>query len=118
MKRKYRKLLWLLSVLVVPVTYGGFAIADSEESSALSGPTIRTTKELQPAWSTKIKKASKRFQLVLDGAAVFDKETGLVWEKSPDTETKTWAQAVNYAYTKEVGGRKGCGCPRLRGWQA
>ncbi|MEB2308821.1 MAG: hypothetical protein OZ917_05905 [Candidatus Brocadiaceae bacterium] len=89
MKRKYRKLLWLLSVLVVPVTYGGFAIADCEESSALSGPTVRTTKELQPAWSTKIKKASKRFQLVLDGAAVFDKETGLVWEKSPDTETKT-----------------------------
>ena len=34
------------------------------------------------AWSQKLP-ASARFQLVLDNAAVLDKETGLVWEKSP-----------------------------------
>ncbi|GJQ24214.1 hypothetical protein BIY37_08440 [Candidatus Brocadia sapporoensis] len=113
MKLKSKKLLWLMSVWIVSVTYGGFASADDLEPSALSGQTIRTTKELRPAWSTKIKKASKRFQIVLDGEGVLDKETGLVWEKSPDTEARAWADAVSYAYTKSVGGRKGWRLPTV-----
>ncbi|GJQ22553.1 hypothetical protein BIY37_02880 [Candidatus Brocadia sapporoensis] len=113
MELKSKNLLWLLSVLIVSVTYCGFASAGGLESSALSGQTIRATKELQPAWSKKIKKASKRFQIVLDGAGVLDKETGLVWEKSPDTEARTWADAVSYAYTKSVGGRKGWRLPTI-----
>jgi len=113
MKWKSKKVLWLMSVWIVSVTYGGFARAEDLDSPALSGQTIRATKELQPAWSTKIKKASKRFQIVLDGEGVLDKETGLVWEKSPDTETRTWADAVYYAYTKSVGGRKGWRLPTI-----
>ncbi|MBW7897138.1 hypothetical protein B188_01680 [Candidatus Brocadiaceae bacterium B188] len=93
--------------------YGGFASADDLEPSAPSGQTIRATKELQPAWSKKIKKASKRFQIVLDGECVLDKETGLVREKSPDTEARTWIDAVSYAYTKSVGGRKGWRLPTV-----
>jgi len=61
---------------------------------------------IPPAWYQKLA-ASDRFQLVLDDAAVLDKETGLVWEKSPDTTTRTWVYAIVYAYPKEVGGRKG-----------
>ena len=42
-----------------------------------------------------------------NGEAVLDKETGLVWEQSPSTATRTWFQALNDCYNKNVGGRKG-----------
>ena len=67
---------------------------------------------IPPAWYQKLR-ASERFQLVLDNAAVLDKETGLVWEKSPDTTKRTWVNAIVYAYTKEVGGRKGWRLPTV-----
>ncbi len=64
------------------------------------------------AWSQKLP-VSARFQLVLNNAAVLDKETGLVWEKSPDTTLRTWNDAVYYAYSKNVGGRKGWRLPTV-----
>ena len=51
--------------------------------------------------------------IVLDGAAVLDKETGLVWEKSPDATRRTWLDAIYYCYTKTVGGRKGWRLPTV-----
>ena len=55
--------------------------------------------------------ASERFELVLDGKAVLDKETGLIWEQSPDATKRTWASACAYCLNKEVGGRKGWRLP-------
>jgi len=108
-----KRWLWLLTVLVVPVGYAGIAMTGNLEPTSAPGSTMRTLEELQPSWGKKITDASKRFETVLDGAAVLDKETGLVWEKSPDTSTRTWTFAVNYAYTKEVGGRKGWRLPTI-----
>ncbi|MCF6155725.1 MAG: DUF1566 domain-containing protein [Candidatus Brocadia sp.] len=65
-----------------------------------------------PNWSEKLDAAS-RFVLVLDDEAIYDKETGLVWEKSPDTTRRTWADAILYAYRKTVGGRKGWRLPTV-----
>lgn len=113
MKMKGKKLLWLLSVLVVPITYSGIALSGNLEPSGTPGSTMRTLEELQPSWSKKITDASKRFELVLDGEAVLDKETGLVWEKSPDTTTRTWIEAIDYAYDKTVGGRDGWRLPTV-----
>lgn len=108
-----KRWLWLLVVLVVPVGYAGVAITGNLEPSGAPSSTMRTLEELQPAWSKKITDASKRFETVLDGAAVLDKETGLVWEKSPDTTARTWATAIPYAYNKNVGGRKGWRLPTI-----
>jgi len=110
MKLKGRKLLWLLSVLVVPVTYGGYVMAVEMEPSDLPGHVMKTTTD---AWDQKITKATKRFKIVLGGAAVLDKETGLVWEKSPDTAKRMWADAIYYAYSKNVGGRGGWRLPTV-----
>ena len=42
------------------------------------------------------------------GAAVLDKETGLVWEQSPSIPKVTgWTDALAHCYRREVGGGKG-----------
>ena len=67
---------------------------------------------IPPAWYQKLP-ASVRFKLVLGETAVLDKETGLVWEKSPDTTLRIWSDAVYYAYNKNVGGRGGWRLPTV-----
>ena len=44
---------------------------------------------------------------------VFDKETGLVWERSPTQDKKIWDVAILHAYTKARGGRKGWRLPTI-----
>ncbi len=45
--------------------------------------------------------------------AVLDKETGLVWERKPDLQPKTWDAAIVYSYTRVVVGRKGWRLPTM-----
>ena len=75
-----------------------------------------------PTWSIKLDSTngddvtgcgSSRFECVLDGEAVLDKETGLVWDKTPDTGTRTWTQALTHCFKREVGGRKGWRAPTI-----
>lgn len=113
MKMKGKKLLWLLSVLVFPITYSGIAITGNLEPANAPGSTMRTLEELQPSWGKKITDTSKRFETVLDGAAVLDKETGLVWEKAPGTTRRTWSDAIKFAYNSDVGGRGGWRLPTI-----
>jgi hypothetical protein len=77
-------------------TSGGFAFPDG---------SVQTTAAM-PSWSQKIP-GPERFKLVLDGAAVLDRETGLVWERSPDAIARSWDGACIYCNDKEIGGRKG-----------
>ncbi len=107
---KGKKLLWMLLVLVVPVAYGGFAMTDGLEQTAHQD---YTRKGPTNAWDKKINKATKRFKLVLGGEAVLDNETGLVWEKSPETTPRNWSDAISYAYNKTLGGRKGWRLPTV-----
>ena len=45
--------------------------------------------------------------------AVLDKETGLVWEKSPQTTSARWSVARKTCIEKNVGGQKGWRLPSL-----
>ncbi len=101
MKRHKLIGLLLLVAFIVPMGLNELAFAAGKPK-----PTI------PPAWSQKLP-ASQRFQLVLDGQAVLDKETGLVWERSPSTTTMSWTSAIIHCYTKEVGGRKGWRLPTV-----
>jgi len=65
-----------------------------------------------PAWSN-ILKAKDRFVLVLSDEAVLDKETGLVWERNPDSTPMTWYAAVETCTKKDVGGRMGWRLPTV-----
>lgn len=67
---------------------------------------------IPPAWSS-ILSPAVRFVLALDDEAVLDKETGIVWEKSPVETQMTWYQAVEYCTKKELGGRLGWRLPTV-----
>ena len=64
------------------------------------------------SWDKKIP-GSTRFKLVLDGEAVLDRMTGLVWDKSPDTTTRDWFSARAHCYQREVGDRLGWRLPTI-----
>jgi len=70
-----------------------------------SGNPVPTT-QTQPSWDQTLP-AAERFVLVMGGAAVLDKETGLVWEQSPLTTTLTWSNARFQCIRQVVGGRRG-----------
>ena len=44
---------------------------------------------------------------------VLDKETCLIWERSPLSEAKEWSAAILYSYTKVSAGRKGWRLPTI-----
>jgi hypothetical protein len=102
----------LMVFVSIAVFSSGSAWAGSLEPSAPPGPTMKTLDEIPPTWSQKLP-AAQRFVLVLDGEAVLDKDTGLVWEKSPDATKRTWLFAANDCYKKTVGGRKGWRLPTV-----
>jgi len=91
MKTLYATLIGIVALLVlVPLAVAG------------AGPPTF------PRWDKQINSPG-RFKVLGDfaNAAVLDRETGLVWEQSPDTDTRNWFNALVHCYQREVGGRKG-----------
>jgi hypothetical protein len=73
-------------------------------------PTIITP----PSWNKKLP-ASERFEILAEfnNEAVLDKETGLVWEKSPSTNGQSFAWAERTCYDRRIGERKGWHVPTI-----
>jgi hypothetical protein len=67
----------------------------------------------------KIHRPNPRFAIYANGAksgvddVVLDKETGLVWERSPASDKKTWDASIVYACAKAKAGRKGWRLPTM-----
>lgn len=72
------------------------------------------SKSAFPSWSSQIN-TTKRFTVLtaFGGAAVLDNETGRVWDQSPDTNSRTWFNALSHCYEREIGGRKGWRLPSI-----
>jgi hypothetical protein len=54
-----------------------------------------------------------RFALVLEGDAVKDAVTGLVWEREPDYMFDVWDRSIARCATKDIGGRQGWRAPSI-----
>ena len=67
-----------------------------------------------PAWAQQLPVATRFVVLTNWGSnAVLDKETGLVWEKSPQAAPATWNDARVACANKPVGNRKGWRLPSV-----
>ncbi|MCP5004688.1 MAG: DUF1566 domain-containing protein [Planctomycetes bacterium] len=99
---------FIFALLSLPTTL----CAGEIEPGDPPGPTMKTLDEIPPTWSQKLP-ASERFELVLDGEGVLDKETGLVWERAPSTAMYTWTDAIAYCITRTSGGRRGWHLPKV-----
>src|SRR5215510_7232310 len=69
-----------------------------------------------PSWDQTLP-ANTRFIVLsnMGGAAVLDRETGLVWEKSPDTSgDRNWQAAQSFCIERRVGGRGGWKLPSVQ----
>jgi hypothetical protein len=99
--------------LVLVAAIGHLTAAGVEVHAAPQPSHQDILNQIPPAWS-QILPAADRFQLVMGGAAVLDRETGLVWEKSPSTSTFSWLAALFHCYADlEVGGRRGWRPPTI-----
>ena len=116
--KKQRKSILVLAVMVVFVATGlflpGLVEAGDLEPSAAPGPTMKTLDQIPPTWS-QILPAAERFELVMGGAAVLDKETGLVWARDANiaAASKTWLDAMIYCRNLSIADRKGWRLPTV-----
>lgn len=106
--RKAMMIVFVVGIFITPV----IGIAGDLEPSGAPAPTMKTLDQIPPTWSQKLP-AAQRFELVLDGAAVLDKETGLVWEKSPPNSLGMWGFAETQCRTLVLGGRMGWHLPTV-----
>jgi hypothetical protein len=90
----------LYSILIAIIAFVVFAAA------ALADPGTTWDKQITGVGRFKVLSQ-------FGGAAVLDKETGRVWEQSPDTTTRDWFDGLRHCYTLEVGGRKGWRLPTI-----
>ena len=101
-----------VAAVVTMLFFPMMGTAGSLEPTAAPDSTMKTLDQIPPTWSQKLPSA-QRFELVLDNAAVLDKETGLVWEKSPAATTIIWDGAMDTCRHMSVGNRKGWRLPTV-----
>lgn len=104
MKHKLSTTLGLIVLLTIAL-----AASRANAQTVANGPYYAW-----PSWDQKLPAATRFIVLSNWGsAAVLDRETGLVWDKSPVTTTRTWSFALAHCYQREVGGRKGWRLPTI-----
>ena len=99
----------------VDYTYTAFTAGGGGGSAG--NPTLRWDRILDSTNGDANGCNSDRFKCIFPtaanptGEAVLDLETGLVWERSQDSTSRSWAGAISHCAKREVGGRKGWSLP-------
>jgi uncharacterized protein DUF1566 len=85
------------------------APASAQVSTTANGPYYAT-----PSWDQKL--TTNRFVILANwnNEAVLDRETGLVWERSPGSAQTFWFDAKQYCNNRVVGSRRGWRVPGVQ----
>jgi hypothetical protein len=111
---------WALAAvlgLTVVAVWTGVINAGSLDPPGPLGPTMKSLDDVPPSWHRTLSAAggcsSERFACVLGNTAVLDRETGLVWERVPSTNTIDWDTALQACHSATRGGRMGWRLPTI-----
>jgi len=106
-----------LTVTMGAVVFSGLLVAGCGSADAPAGAEGAST-DLPDVTQNRDKAlpAAQRFVILpaFNSEAVLDKETGLVWEKSPQPMSAKWSVARRTCTEKKVGGQKGWRLPSLQ----
>jgi hypothetical protein len=104
MKRAMAHIACIIGLAIGPLTTTAFA------ATTANGPYYAT-----PSWDQTLP-ASTRFIVLsnFNNQAVLDRETGLVWEQSPDSTGRIWEDAQIHCNRSKLGGRKGWRLPTVQ----
>lgn len=110
---------WILAALLaLPVV----AFAGELQPPGPPAPTMKSLDEVPPVWGLRLDSTdgqpdgcnSSRFKCVMDDQAVLDRETGLVWQRTPAGATAThWGSALSDCLNLSLGGRRGWRLPKV-----
>jgi hypothetical protein len=109
---------WFLTVSIGVLALGGLltagCVSGGEPISVAQRVGMVDVSGIPPNWD-KALSAAQRFVLLasFNNDAVRDNNTGLVWEKSPQTAAVTWNGARFACINKNVGGQKGWRLPAI-----
>lgn len=109
---------WFLDVTMGELVLGGLltagCVSGGDPVARAQSAGVIDLSGVPPNWDKALPSA-QRFVLlaVFNNEAVRDNNTGLVWEKSPQTTTATWNGARFTCINKNVGGQKGWRLPSI-----
>jgi hypothetical protein len=100
--KSYKYLVMFASFTLIAITFLVWSFV------AFAARPVENTQPDLKSWS-KIFPIADRFVLLADfnNQAVLDRETGLVWERSPAATNETWTSARNTCASKNIASRRG-----------
>src|SRR5262245_61970541 len=104
MKRKLTRIAGIIVLAIGSIASNVFA------QTTANGPYYAT-----PSWDQTLP-SNTRFIVLsnFNSEAVLDRETGLVWERAPDTIARTWSVAAGRCASLKKGGRFGWRLPSVQ----
>lgn len=117
----------VIAFVLLPCLSIAGSLEPAPDAVDLSGnpvPTMKTLDQIPPTWSRKLPCTSPtncpRFEVLSDfnNEAVLDKETGLVWRRSPRNYQGNWWHAKNTCLAGCLGGRCGWRVPTIYEFQS
>jgi hypothetical protein len=98
------------TLALISLGFTTFAVTPIHAQTTANGPYYAT-----PSWDQTLPAATRFIVLSnMSSQAVLDRETGLVWEKSPDTTPRNWLLAQVHCNQRTVGSRKGWRLPTIQ----